>query len=86
MDKYQNLIATIVAGIILAWLASIEKGLNDSKHNDDIQNVHLEYMRKSDAKQWDMYDEMIVRQIESLLEENKRLKKEKEELLFKEKE
>lgn len=78
MDKYQNLIATIVAGIVLAWLASIQSGLSDSKHNDDIQNVHLEYIRKSDEKQWDTFDNLTAKYIDNLINENKRLKEEKE--------
>ena len=82
MDK--NTIIQAVIGLVtmvligcMGWLFT---SISESKHNDDIQNVHLEYIRKSDNKQWDMFDVLTGKYIEQLLGENQRLKIENEKL------
>jgi len=76
----KSIIGTVTGGVILAWLGTIQHGLSESKHNDDIQNVHLEYLKKSDEKQWGMLDEFTFSYIKSLLEDNEKLKDENQDL------
>ena len=53
---WKSISATVVGSIILAALMFLFSSIGESKHNDDIQNIHQGYLIKSSDKAWNFYD------------------------------
>lgn len=82
VDKKQNVVQFILGLVTLALCGAITwlfTSVGESKHNDDIQNIHIEYLRTSDQRQWTFYDADQDRLIEDYKTEIRELKKEVED-------
>ena len=73
---WKSISATVVGSIILAALMFLFSSIGESKHNDDIQNIHQGYLIKSSDKAWNFYDNDKAVEISDLKDEIKLLKEE----------
>jgi len=59
MDK--NVIIQIIIGVVVASIIGVISSLSDAiergKHNDDIHNIEIEQLKKSNDRLWEYVDE-----------------------------